>query len=92
MGLKGFATLDKYVGRKARHARGNQMPFMTKDLSKYTMKRSRLRNIFFKEIRDENRKLYTKQRNHCVSLIKKTKTFFSTQPQYCLIFHELIFK
>ena len=26
-------TLDKYAPRKAKHARGNQMPFTTKDLS-----------------------------------------------------------
>ena len=32
-------TLDKYAPRKAKHARGNQMPFMTKDLSKNIMKR-----------------------------------------------------
>ena len=37
-------TLDKYASRKAKHPRGNQMPFMTKDLSKNIMKISRLRN------------------------------------------------
>ena len=36
--------LDKYAPRKTKHARGNQTPFMTKDLSKNIMKRSRLRN------------------------------------------------
>ena len=36
-------TLDKYTPRKAKHATGNQIPFMTKDLSKNIMKRSRLR-------------------------------------------------
>ena len=30
-------TLDKYVPLKAKHARGNQMPFITKDLSKNIM-------------------------------------------------------
>ena len=33
-------ALDKYAPRKAKHARGNQMPFMTKAFSK-NMKRSR---------------------------------------------------
>ena len=33
-------TLDTYAPRKAKHARGNQMPFMTKDLSKNITKRS----------------------------------------------------
>ena len=38
--------LDEYAPRKAKHARGNQMTFMTKDLSKNIMKRSRLRNKY----------------------------------------------
>ena len=41
-------TLDKYAPSKAKHAGGNQIPFMTKDLSKNIMKRSRLRNKHFK--------------------------------------------
>ena len=47
-------TLDKYAPRKAKHARGNQTPFMAKDLSK-NMKRSRLHTK-----NEENRKLYAK--------------------------------
>ena len=39
-------TLDKYTPRKAKRARGNQMPFMTNDLSKNIMKRSRLRKKY----------------------------------------------
>ena len=39
-------TLDMYAPRKAKHARGNQMCFMTKDLSKNFMKRSRLHNKY----------------------------------------------
>ena len=65
--------LDKYAPCKAKHARGNQMPFMTKDLSKNIIKKSRLRNKFLKNNNEENRKLYTKQRNYCVSLLRKTK-------------------
>ena len=66
-------TLDKYAPRKAKHANGNQIPFMTKDLSKIITKRLRLRNKHFKNNNEENRKLYTKQRNYCVSLLRKTK-------------------
>ena len=46
---------------------------MTKDLSKNIMKRSRLRNKYLKNNNEENRKLYAKQRNYCVSLLRKTK-------------------
>ena len=35
--------LDKDAPRKTKHARGNQMPFMTKYLTKNIMKRSRLK-------------------------------------------------
>ena len=66
-------TLDKYAPRKTKHARGNQMPFMTKDLSKNIMKRSRLRNKYLNNNNEENRKLYAQQRNYCVSLLRKTK-------------------
>ena len=66
-------TQDKYASRKAKHARGNQMPFMTKDFSKNIMKRSRLRNKYLKKNNNEDRKLYTKQRNCCISLLRKTK-------------------
>ena len=66
-------TLDTYALRKAKHARGNQMLFMTKDLSKNVMKRSRLRNKYLKDNNEENRKRYARQRNYCVSLLRKTK-------------------
>ena len=66
-------TLNKYAPRIAKHVRGNQVPFMTKDLSK-NMKRSRLRNKYLKNNNEENRKLHTKQRNYCVFLLRKTKT------------------
>ena len=51
----------------------NQMPFMTKDLPKYIMERSRLRNKYLKNNNVGNRKLYTKLRNYYVSLLIKTK-------------------
>ena len=46
---------------------------MTKDLSKNIMKRSRIRNKYLKNNNKENRKLYAKQRNYWVSLLRKTK-------------------
>ena len=66
-------VLNKHAPRKKKIVRGNQMPFMTKDLSKEIMKRSRLRNRFLKDKNLENRMLYTQQRNYCVSLLRKTK-------------------
>ena len=37
------------------------------------MKRSRLRNLFLKKKTDTSRIAYIKQRNYCVSLLRKTK-------------------
>ena len=78
MGNITLKTLDKYAPRKSKHARGNQMPFMTKNLSKNIMKRSRLRNKYLNNNNDneENRKLYAQQRNYCVSLLRKTKNVY----------------
>ena len=63
--------LNRHAPRKRKLARGNQMPFTTKDLLKAIMKRSRLRNNFLKNRTGENKTFHTKQRNYCVSLLKK---------------------
>jgi len=52
------------------------MPFFNKDLSKAIMTRTKLRNIFIQNKSEENRIRYTKQRNFCVSLLRKTKKQF----------------
>ena len=66
-------TLNKFAPIKKKYARGNQMPFMTKELSKEIMTRSKLRNKYLKERTEENRLLFTQQRNKCVSLLRKNK-------------------
>ena len=52
------------------------MPFMTKDLSKNIMERSRLRSKYLNNNNEENRKLYAQQRNYWVSLLRKTKKVY----------------
>ena len=49
------------------------MPFFTKRLSKEIMTRSRLRNKYLRNRNEDNRALYVKQRNYCVSLLRKSK-------------------
>ena len=66
-------TLNKIAPIKKKYARSNQMPFMTKELSKEIILSSRLRNKFLIDKTDENRFLYTQQRNKCVALLRKTK-------------------
>ena len=66
-------TLDIYAPMKKKIVRGNNAPFMTKALSKEIMHRSKLKNIFNKNPNDENKRLYKRQRNLCVSLLRKEK-------------------
>ena len=66
-------ALNIHAPRKKKHAQGNQMPFFNKELSKAIMTRTKLRNIFLQNRSKENRICHTKQRNFCVSLLRKTK-------------------
>ena len=50
---------------------------MTKELSKAVMNRSKLRNKFLKTRNEESRRRFKRQRNLCVSLLRKTKRRFS---------------
>ena len=50
------------------------MSFIAKDLSKAIVKRSQLRSNYLKNKTDSNKMLYKKQRNYCVSLLRKSKT------------------
>ena len=54
----------------------NNNPFMTKDLRKQIMVRSKLRNIFNKNRNYENWRKYKRQRNLCLNLSRKTKKSF----------------
>ena len=77
-GLKRFCELsinilNKHAPRKKKYARGNQMAFFTKQLSKEIMTRSRLRNKYLRNRNEDNRALYVKQRNYRVSLLRKSK-------------------
>ena len=56
-----------------KNIRDNNMPFFNKELSNAHKKRTQLRNRYLKKISYQNKKLYTKQRNFCVSLLRKTK-------------------
>ena len=46
---------------------------MNKNLSKAIMLRTKLWNIFLKNRTEENKNRYTKQRNLCVTLLRKSK-------------------
>ena len=75
--MKILKTLPLQVSpSEKKYVRGNQSPFMNKTLSKAIMQRSKLRNIFLKNRTEENRNNYAKQRNLCVTLLRKNKREF----------------
>ena len=69
-------TLKKHAPSKKKYVRANEVPFITKTLSKEIMKRSSLRNKFLNTKSDIYRKLYNNQRNYVVSLLRKEKKDF----------------
>ena len=66
-------TLDKFAPPKKKYSRGNNMPFMNKSLCRAHMKITQLRKCYLKNCSEQNRLSYVKQRNYCVSLLRKTK-------------------
>ena len=66
-------TLHKLAPLKKRYIRANNAPFMTTELCKAIMVRSRLRNKYMKIKTVESRNEYKKQRNYCTNILRKTK-------------------
>ena len=57
------------------------------------MKRSRLRNEYLRNNDEENRKLYTKQRNYCVSSQRKAKkTYYENLDERKVSDNKLLWK
>ena len=73
-----FHIFNKHAPIKRIYIRANKAPFMTKDLHKAIMKRSKLRTKFLKPRDLSDRKNYTSQRNPCKKLSKNNKrTYFN---------------
>ena len=58
-----FNIFNKHAPIKQKYIRTNETPFMTKELHREIMKRSRLRNNFLRTNSQEDRLKYNKQRN-----------------------------
>ena len=70
---------DRHAPLKLKYVRSNQVPFMTKELRKAGMTRSKLRNEFNKIKTKSAESAYTKQRNLCTYLFRKAKRdYYST--------------
>ena len=66
-------TLDRFAPYEKKCLRGINMSFMNKSLSRAFMRRNQLRSKYLKKRSATNRLAYAKQRNFCVSLLRKTK-------------------
>ena len=66
-------TLNHHAPAKQKFVRGNHLPFINKTLSKAIMHRNKFRNKYLRNKTDENKGRYKKQRNYCVSLLRKSK-------------------
>ena len=66
-------SLDYQAPRKKKYTRANQASFLTKEINKEVMTRSRLRNKFLCCRSDENKNTYNEQRNRCVKLVTSAK-------------------
>ena len=65
--------LDRLAPTKTKIVRGNNAPFMNKNLRKAIMRRSKLRNLYLKNRTNTNKINYNRQRNFCVQLLRQTK-------------------
>ena len=65
--------LNLHATLKKKYLRANHSKFISKELSKEIMLRSKLSNKFFKDKTDEARTKYRKQRNICVYLLRRAK-------------------
>ena len=65
--------LNEVAPLKTKFLRANHSKFVTKDVSKAIMLRTKQRNQFLKKRTLEARTKYNKQRNIRVSLVKKAK-------------------
>ena len=61
---------------KQKHLRANEAPFMTKELYREIMKRSRLHNNFLRTKWKEDRLKYNKQKYFCKKLLGTTKKLY----------------
>ena len=68
-----LSILNKHAPRKQKFIRANNSNFVTKSLRKAIMKRSKLRNKYLRERTNEAKSLYNKQRNLCMSILRKNK-------------------
>ena len=69
-------VLDKHAPLKTKRVRGNQSPFITKELSKAVMNKSKIRSKYIKWPSRENILAVTRAKNYRNNLTRTTKKNF----------------
>ena len=70
------SLLNVQAPLKKKYVRANHASFVTKELRKAIMQRTRLRNIYLKQRTEEATKFaYNQKINKCVSILKKSKLY-----------------
>ena len=66
-------VLNKFAPLKKKYLKGDHSRFVNKELNKVIIQRSRFRNEYLKDKTRAARIAYNKQRNVCVSILRKSK-------------------
>ena len=69
-----FNIFDKHAPIKQKYLRANEAPFMTKELHREIIKRSRLRNNFLRTKSQKDRLKCNKKQHFCKKLLRTGKT------------------
>ena len=70
-------VLNKFAPSQKKYLRANHSRFIKKELNKAIIQRSRLHNEYLKDKTRAARIAYKKQRNACVSILRKSKKCYS---------------
>ena len=68
-----LTVFDKHAPLKKKYMRANEGPFVTKEIRKAIMFRSKLANTHYRTNSKESKVAYNKQRNVCTHLVRKAK-------------------
>ena len=68
-----LSVVNTIAPLKSKFIRVNQAPFTNKEIQRAVMFRLKLRKKFLKRRSESNKNAYNKQRNKCVSFLRKTK-------------------
>ena len=66
-------VINKNVPLKRKYIRANHAEYIDKEVRQAIMKRSKLRNDYLKHRSEERKLAHKKQRNFCVTLLRKIK-------------------